>query len=167
MGGDSTPKIFNPKKNKKEMIIKLAKYELRFKLKAVKLLRTLNEKGIVKVNNTEINNVRELVKTLGCSNDALYTWDKKYPTKKKEGDIEEEDIEIEIQKIKVELPGENKKDLVKFGIDFYMHYARNLGIHPYRISLKQLKLKIGMELIKQSGLINNNKVREHLRLGDE
>ncbi len=44
---------------------------------------------------------------------------------------------------------------IRLGIGFYKDYARGLGIPDYsRLSLAQLKLKIGMRLIYQSGKVD-------------
>lgn len=58
---------------------------------------------------------------------------------------------------------EPKQDI--FGIRYFAWFGRTLGIKGYnKMPLAQLKLKIGIKLIKESGLINNDKVIEALRL---
>lgn len=48
-----------------------------------------------------------------------------------------------------------KPDTIRLGIGFYRDYARGLGIPNYSsLRLPMLKLKIGLVLIKQSGLVD-------------
>ena len=51
----------------------------------------------------------------------------------------------------------------KMGTTFFQTLAQGLGIKNYRMDLNQLYLKIGIELIKMSGLVENG-VREELRI---
>lgn len=51
----------------------------------------------------------------------------------------------------------------KMGTTFFQTLAQGLGIKKYRMPLKQLYLKIGTELIKMSGLVENG-VRKELRI---
>ena len=148
----------------------MAKYTEGFKRKAVALLTKLNKKGVVIIDDTEIRNVRQLCFHLGISSWSIYNWDKMYNPKDDNSDdldidddidddvdfFDEKEIEVAIQ-----VPGENK---VKFGIDFWMHVARNLGLKNYRKykSLEQLKLAIGNELIRDSGLVDMNKASKKL-----
>lgn len=142
----------------------MAKYTEVFKRKAVALLSELNEKGTIVIDSIEIKNVRELVKFLNVSNYSLYGWNKLY------GEADEfvdniknvkidffDDKEVE----KFSAPGE-KSDI--FGIRYYAWFARNLGVkNYYNMVLAQLKLAIGNELIKQSGLVDVNKASKKLK----
>lgn len=162
----------------------MATYTEGFKRKAVALLTELNKEGVVIIDGTEIKNVRQLCFHLGISSWSIYNWKETYyfidnipeveiddfdglsaseikdelsSIETNEDFFDDKDIEVSIQS-----PSENK---VKFGIDFWMHVARNLGLKKYRQykSIAQLKLAIGNELIKQSGLVDMNKASKKLK----
>lgn len=141
-------------------------YSLTFKKNCVQKLNDLKAKGIVVINKVEVKNVRELVKALGVSNDSLYTWAKLYPRAEIEkSDIsddffDEKDIEISTQ-----LPGE-KKEI--FNQRYLGWMAGILGIKYYsNMLIPQLKVAIGNELIKQSGLVDMKKASKNLKKNGE
>lgn len=132
----------------------MAKYTEVFKLHAVKLLKELNKKGIVEVNSVEIKNVRMLVQELGCSSYSLYGWDKIYNPK----DDSDKNDNMDIKKM--------KRDAIKeFAINQrnMSGLAQALQISNYSsMKLAHMRLAIGNELIKLSGLVDVNKVSKKL-----
>ena len=98
-----------------------------------------------------------------------------------EGDVIP-DFSIENKEMRIELAMNEKRDdvidentygfkvlkeietpKVEFGTRFWQFVAKNMGIKNYAMPLKQLKMKVGMELINGSGLVENG-VREELRI---
>lgn len=57
-----------------------------------------------------------------------------------------------------------KEPKIEFGTRFWQFVAKNMGIKNYAMNLKQLKIKIGLELINGTGLVDSTKVRKELRL---
>lgn len=140
----------------------MAKYNDEFKANAVKCLVVLKKEGCIEVGSVDCFNVRQLVKELGISSYTLYQWYGKFIVKE-----EKEGTKTETNNFVVETPSIKKEvERIGFGISFWSFVAKNMGIKGYRVNLNQLKLKIGMELIKETGLINNNLVREKLRLDE-
>ncbi|QYW08103.1 DNA binding protein [Lokiarchaeota virus WyrdV1] len=131
-----------------------------FKRNCVQKLTDLKAKGIVRINKVEVKNVRELVKALDISNDSLYKWNKVYfATKSNDNDVSDDFFDSETKpKSEQEISSGEI-----FGIRYYSWFARNLGVKNYsRMVLVQLKLAIGNELIKQSGLVDMNKASKKL-----
>lgn len=140
------------------------KYTKGFKDNALTLLKKLQEQGKFKLNGKSITNVRKLCSHLGISSYSLYRWEKEatgipVPLKKPKIDISKpKDV---VQKVDKPFPKQkriNESDLSKgiFGIRFYSWYARILEIKDYgRLSLKQLKHRIGLKLLKESGLTSS------------
>jgi len=152
----------------------MAKYTESFKIMCVDKLTLLKEVGIINIDGIQIKNVRELVEFFGISSYTLYQWNKVF-----KGIVKKNQIKTK-PKSKVLAQLENELDLiitqngiedakgkgdVKFGIGFWMFVARNMGIPNYRKfkNLKQLKLRIGTELINSTGLVNP-KAKKGLKL---
>ena len=157
----------------------MAKYSKKFKIEAVKLLRKLSNKEAVRFDKKEVKDVESLVKALGISKWAIYSWEKIYAAA--ESKIDEllekipDKVDLKVEKIESELlPGWKKvakigendvKNQIEFGTRFWQFVAKNMGIKNYAIPLKQLKLKIGTHLINGTGLVESNKnVKKELRL---
>lgn len=153
----------------------MAKYTEGFKRKAVALLTKLNKNGIVIVDGLQISNVRQLCFELNISTWSIYSWDKIYNPKDLDIDDSDDDLDIDEQILdgdedwfgqeKKKSTG-NQKEI--FGIRYYAWFARNLGVKGYSsMVLAQLKLAIGNELIKQSGLVDMNKASKKLSQNGE
>ena len=151
----------------------MAKYTEGFKRKAVEILNKLKEKGTLNIKDYEgdviqVKNVRELVKALGVSSESLYKWVKLFSNEKSENkddsdDFFEPEIESQIGKKSV---GSGEK--VIFNQRYYGWFAGMLGIKGYsNMLVPQLKLTIGNELIRQSGLIDMNKASGKLKKNGE
>lgn len=137
----------------------MAKYSEEFKANAVRCLVVLKKEGCIEMGGVDCFNVRQLVKELGISSYTLYKWYGKAIVKE-----EREQTKTETNNFVVESTVIKKEvKRIDFGIDFWMHVARNMGIKNYRMNLNQLKLKIGTELIKSTGLVSNG-VRKELKL---
>ena len=161
----------------------MAKYTEVFKLHAVKLLKELNEKEIVIVNSVEIKNVRALILELGCSSYSLYGWDKIYNPKEFDGEVKDlEPIDIDIDDFDLfdverldKTTGEKyNMDIKKMKRDAIKEFAINqrnmsslaqaLQISNYSsMKLAHMRLAIGNELIKLSGLVDMNKASKKLK----
>lgn len=150
----------------------MAKYSEGFKRKAVALLTELNKNGKVIIDDTEIGNVRQLCFHLGISSWSLYNWDKIYNPKEAGEDedtdldvdsdfFDDKDIEVSIQTLGEK--SEEKDMTIKLDNTFWMSIARGLGLKHYRTSEKQLWLMVGMELVKRSGLVDNDKIKRQLK----
>lgn len=158
----------------------MAKYTEGFKRKAVALLKELNDKGIVIVDGLQISNVRQLCFELDVSSYSIYGWDKIYNPKDDNSD-DELDIEDQIldgdadwfgqeKAIKTKTTGEInqiKKDAIK---EFATNQrsmstlAQALQIPNYsNMKVAQMRLAIGNELIKLSGLVDMNKAKRQLK----
>jgi len=129
------------------------KYDIGFKQNCVQYLRELKIDGIVKIAGISepIENVRDLVKALGISSYTLYKWDKEI-----EFDLDEVKVKKEkkVQGPKVIIEPEISIDSNLFGLRYYSWFAKANKIKGYsRMNLNQLKLKIGMQLIRESGLV--------------
>lgn len=131
-----------------------SKYELGFKLQAVRLYKQLLKDGFIKNQDTKevINNVRDLVKLIDISSQTLYRWFESYGDSDElyeHGDSEKE-LKIKQKASKKAesedfFSGDNEKDSrtgikfpkeesdnIKFGIGWFMFVARNLGVKNYR-----------------------------------
>lgn len=134
----------------------MAKYSEQFKAEATNSLFLLKSNGMVEIGEVECYNVRELVKELGISSYTLYQWNGKRIIAE-----EREETETEVNNFVVESTVIKKEvKRIEFGIDFWMHVARNMGLKNYRMNLNQLKLRIGNELIKSTGLVSNGVIEE-------
>ncbi len=168
-------------------------YSEEFKLECVGKLGLLNEKGTINLDGVQINNVRELVKFLGISSYSIYKWYKEIQYLARNIDLETVKKELEAMMPSLECDdypkdyddemriNEKKDDVIdentygfevikeiepmtfKMGTTFFQTLAQGLGIKNYRMHLDQLYLKIGTELIKLSGLVENG-VREGLKI---
>ena len=129
------------------------KYTENFKQNAVQYLRELKIDGSVNIAGIikPIENVRDLVKSLGISSYTIYKWDKEI-----DFDIDEvkEKKEKKVQGPKTIIEPEISIDSDLFGIRYFSWFAKANGYKGYsRMKLEQLKLKIGMQLIRESGLV--------------
>lgn len=129
------------------------KYDIGFKGNAVQYLRELKIDGIVRVAGISepIENVRDLVKALGISSYTLYKWHNEI-----EFDLDkvkkEKDKKVQGARIIIEPEISIDKDL--FGLRYYSWFLKANGVKGYsRMSLNQMKLKVGMQLIRESGLV--------------
>lgn len=160
-------------------------YSLAFKENIVKEYRKYMDEGILTVKGIEINNINEFVLVFKITKYSLYSWVGDAIIKEEREGLsidqdygEKNDIDLDFEKdphdypeetyenFGIELP-EKKKETsgVEFGTRFWQFVAKNMGIKNYAIPLKQLKLKIGMELINGTGLVESDKkVREELKL---
>lgn len=157
-----------------------------FKREAVHGLRCVNEFGYYyTVNETRVESVRALLRELGISSSTLYRWDESIESltlvpdlyEPEEGQYgeevsvlsysEKEIREIEEQEESWQSPiivEPDFKDMyIKIDNTFLMSFARGLGLPNYRVSQSQLFLKLGVEMIKRSGLIDTTAL-ERLRL---
>lgn len=165
----------------------MSKYSETFKRKALRDLEKINRGESIKVKNSsiEIKNVRALCLALGgISSQTLYKWKKQFEAKKSfvesqgkelkeiEGYSEEdykteEDPEfaqfMDIKEIPKDIDPYFNKLVIHSEIRFYGLIASVLGIKNYsNMVLPQLKLKIGLKLIKQSKLIDFAKIYEKI-----
>ena len=129
------------------------KYDVVFMQNAVQYLRELRIDGFVNVAGISepIENVRDLVKALGLSSYTLYKWDREI-----EFDLDEvkDKKEKKVSGPRVIIEPEISIDSNLFGIRYYSWFCKANGIKGYsRMNLNQLKLKIGMQLIRESGLV--------------
>lgn len=127
------------------------KYDIGFKQNAVQYLRELKIDGMVSIAGISepIMNVRDLVKALNISSYTLYKWDKEI-----DFDLDEVKDKKEKKGAKVIIEPEISIDKDLFGIRYYSWFCKANNIKGYsRMNLNQLKLKIGMQLIRDSGLI--------------
>lgn len=160
----------------------MAKYTEGFKAHAVSLLNALKEKGMIVIDSLEIRNVRQLCGELDISSYSLYEWVKVYNPKEDDNETDDElDIEDQIldgdadwfgqeKEIKTKTTGEInqiKKDAIK---EFATNQrsmstlAQALQIPNYsNMKVAQMRLAIGNELIKLSGLIDMNKAKRKLK----
>lgn len=129
------------------------KYDIGFKQNCVQYLRELKIDGSINVAGISepIENVRDLVSALGISSYTLYKWDK-------EIDFDLDEVknkkEKKVQGAKIIIEPEISIDKDLFGIRYYAWFCKANGIKGYsRMNLNQLKLKIGMQLIRESGLV--------------
>ena len=146
------------------------KYTENFKQNAVQYLRELKIDGFVKISGLDSNlglgenieNVRDLCKALRISSYTIYKWDKEI-----EFDIDEvkEKKEKKVQGPKVIIEPEISIDSNLFGIRYYSWFAKANGLKGYsRMNLNQLKLKIGMQLIRESGLVKTQIKAESIKM---
>jgi len=168
----------------------MASYSEEYKSKCVGLLELLKENTLT-IEGAQIKNVRELVKFLGISSYSIYKWQKEMNyLGRNMGEIKEEaskdidefepDFSIENKEMRegvnfyddddmgiTEEPKQESEEQngIEFGTRFWQFVAKNMGIKNYAMPLKQLKMKIGMELINGSGLVESQKnVRTELKL---
>lgn len=129
------------------------KYSEEFKKNAVALLKEVKEKGFTMYSGTYIENVRDLCKILGISSYTLYKWRDEVKPKK----IVNKTEVLENGEVKYDnthLTKKVKTNYMRLGIGFFRDLAGGLGIKNYgNIPIAMLKLLIGKELIKQSGLV--------------
>lgn len=152
-------------------------YSLAFKSNVVKKYRILLEKHKVIVKGKEIKNMNELVEVFDITKYSLYAWVGKVIIEEERKDlglegVNDDDVDPHdypketYENFGIELPGEKKEvPGIEFGTRFWQFVAKNMGIKNYAMPLKQLKLKIGTELINGTGLVESNKdVRKELSL---
>ena len=140
------------------------KYTENFKQNAVQYLRELKIDGSVNIAGISepIENVRDLVSALQISSYTIYKWDKEI-----EFDIDEvkDKKEKKVQGAKVIIEPEISIDSNLFGIRYYSWFAKANGLKGYsRMNLNQLKLKIGMQLIRESGLVKTQIKAESIKM---
>ena len=149
-------------------------------MKCVGQLELLKELGTINIDGVQIKNVRELVAFLKISSYSLYKWQKQLnylgrnmDELKKEiiDDMSETIVKEKLipdairDEFTMEAFGKQEAKQDIFGIRYFAWFGRTIGIKGYnKMPLAQLKLKIGIKLIKDSGLINNDKVIENLKL---
>ena len=132
------------------------KYDIGFKSNCVQYLRELKIDGIVNIAGISepIRNVRALVKALGISSYTLYKWDKEIEFKLEQYCEIRDKKGKKVQGAKIILEPEISIDSNLFGIRYYSWFCKANGIKGYsRMNLNQLKLKVGMQLIRESGLV--------------
>jgi len=156
------------------------RYDIAFRKKAVAYLNILNEQDFIFYNSRKVENVRDLCLELDVSSSTLYGWKKEFENRKVALTIEEQekardffdtsDIEEEIKNDSeiddIEVQNEKQNEL--FGIRFYSWMAKNHGIKGYsKMTLKQLKVSLGLALIKSSGLVHDNRDWQTLAWGSK
>ena len=146
----------------------MAKYSVEQKTEAVRLFTVMANEGTCYFNKEAIHNIRALCKALNISSQSLYRWAEEFTdidlevgmelemNKKRDDVIDENSFGFEVLK-------ESEPMSFKMGTTFFQTLAQGLGIKNYRMDLNQLYLKIGIELIKMSGLVENG-VRAELRI---
>ena len=162
-------------------------HEQKFKLECVAKLELLNELGTINIDGVQIKNVRELVNFLGISSFSIYKWNREIKYNGKLGDLkdakdfikEHDKKEFEPKELTEVLtpsleydvdyfadPNEVKEfDNGIFNGRYYAWMGARLNI-PYasRNSKESNMLKIGLELIKRSGLVDCDKVKKAMRV---
>ena len=137
----------------------MSRYNLEEKENAVISLKEIREKGLTNYNGVILNGVEALIKEIGCSSSTLYEWEKSFDISQK---LLEEELEAK-HKAKEEVrdtilfdvisEGVEKDDI--FGIRFWGWFGKIKGIKNYgSLPIAQLKLKIGLILLQESGLID-------------
>jgi len=141
-------------------------YSIKFKRNALAHLLKIKRGQETFIRKREISNVRDLCTSLNISSYSLYKWEKELGY----DDIEESDIEAmqfdenkeeelfeEFESMNGHYTMSDKKEDVSstiFGIRYYSWFAKVHGIKDYSsLSLSQLKLQLGLKLLKESGLV--------------
>ena len=129
------------------------RYSDQEKRDAVSLLYRIQREGSFETDDgVIIDNVRKLCLELNISSYSLYKWVKEFEvdvpkpkhTKKAKLSFDAEEREFFKSPVEIDI----------FGIRYYAWMARTLGIANYNsLPLKQLLLKIGLKMIKKSGLV--------------
>jgi len=141
-------------------------YSIKFKRNALAHLLKIKRGQETFIRKKEISNVRDLCTSLNISSYSLYKWERELGY----DDIEESDIEaMQFDENKEEelfeefesmnghyTMSDEKEDVSNtiFGIRYYSWFAKLHGIKNYSsLPLSQLKLQIGLKLLKESGLV--------------
>ena len=165
-------------------------HEEKFKMECVAKLELLKELGTINIDGVQIKNVRELVNFLGISSFSIYKWNKEIKYDGKLGDLKDAKDFIKEHDKKEFEPKEMKEvykkvsDLVEgdedffadpdeiktydngiFNGRFYAWFGAGLNV-PYasRNRMDVNMMKIGMELIKRSGLVDCDKIKRSLKV---
>lgn len=144
------------------------KYDIGFKQNCVQYLRELKIDGIVNVAGISepIENVRDLVKALGISSYTLYKWHNEIEFDLDQ--VKEKKEKKEVQGAKVIIEPEISIDKDLFGLRYYSWFLKANGVKGYsRMSLNQMKLKVGMQLIRESGLVKTKIKKESMTETDK
>lgn len=130
-------------------------YDDLFKARAVSLLMNLKKEGSVVYKENVIESVKSLCLALNISSYSIYSWvkdaglevdGKKAKPRPKLNEMVSETFQI--------LGDVEQEQSDLFGIRFWGFVGKNLNIPNYAsMPLKQLKLKIGLKLIGQTGLV--------------
>jgi hypothetical protein len=124
------------------------------------MLSRLNKTGSVVLNGEVISNVRDLCLELNISSYSLYDWANKRgvelnikKTKTKPKKVKKSPLVLDSSDVDFIEGNSSGSDI--FGIRFWGFVAKNLKIVNYHsVPLNQLKLKIGIKLMKESGLVD-------------
>jgi len=146
------------------------KYDIGFKQNCVQYLRELKIDGIVKVAGISepIENVRDLVKALGISSYTLYKWHNEIEFVLNEVKDIRDKKDKKVQGAKVIIEPEISIDKDLFGLRYYSWFLKANGVKGYsRMSLNQMKLKVGMQLIRESGLVKTKIKKESMTETDK
>lgn len=155
-----------------EMRKNMAKtYEIAFKLEAYDFYLLLQKDGFCYPNGVQVKNVRDLCTELKISSYSLYTWipQMKLLLEKESKEAKESKIPYQANKNEVIITKQEIKEIEQNAVRKYVFSLRSLGslasalnISGYSsMSVENLKLFVGVELIKESGLVDTIK-REHL-----
>lgn len=151
------------------------KHSERFKKACVFYKVVLAREGFVVINDNRVENVRELVKELEIGTASLYDWESKYISNvenqyekmreeydmkhTKKGNNGHVDLDVDINDDLTDFVIEKAKELMFttekiFDQRYCASLGKLLGIKNYgNLNLATLRLKIGLEFIKMSGLV--------------
>ena len=150
-------------------------YSMDFKLEVYDYFLELKREGSTYPNGIQVRNVRDLLTELGISSYTLYKWIPQLEALlKQKGKESESDIPYQANKNVVSHTKQDIKKIEQNAVRNYVFSLRSLGslasalnISGYSsMSVNNLKLFVGVELIKESGLVDTIK-REHLIDNDE
>ena len=151
-------------------------YEIEFKLEAYDCYLELKREGITHAKGIQVKNVRDLCTELGISSYTLYEWIPQIQAliEKRSKDTAQPETPHQANKNVVSHTKQDIKKIEQNAVRNYVFSLRSLGslasalnISGYSsMSVNNLKLFIGVELIKESGLVDTIK-REHLINDDD
>ena len=150
-------------------------YSMDFKLEVYDYFLELKREGITHPNGVQVKNVRDLLTELGISSYTLYKWIPQMEALlKQKGKDDEPETPYQANKNVVSHTKQDIKKIEQNAVRNYVFSLRSLGslasalnISGYSsMSVNNLKLFVGVELIKESGLVDTIK-REHLIDNDD
>ena len=149
-------------------------YSMDFKLEAYDFFLELKREGSTYPNGVQVKNVRDLITELGISSYTLYKWIPQMEALLKQKEKDEPETPYQANKNVVSHTKQDIKKIEQNAVRNYVFSLRSLGslasalnISGYSsMSVNNLKLFIGVELIKESGLVDTIK-REHLIDNDD
>ena len=146
-------------------------YSMDFKLEAYDYFLELQKDGFCYPNGVQVKNVRDLCRELEISSYSLYKWIPQMEAllEKERNEPKEPEIPYQANKNVVSHTKQEIKEIEQNAVRKYVFSLRSLGslasalnISGYSsMSVENLKLFVGVELIKESGLVDTIK-REHL-----